>query len=147
MAVMRNAPFLRVLSEDALKLLAFASEPVDLRPRQSLFEAGDPAEGAVLVLGGQLRLFGSAKGAPPRVAGVGQLVDEIALIIPTQRSASAVAQTTCELLLLPRGQMLKILEEYPDAAQKLQGVLARRATAFMEDVAAISKRLNDPSAS
>nr|WP_255720200.1 Crp/Fnr family transcriptional regulator [Acuticoccus kalidii] len=138
---MRNAPFLRVLSDDALKLLAFASDPVNLKPRQSLFEAGEPAEGAVLVLGGQLRLYGMANGVAPRVAGVGQLIDELALVVPTQRSVSAVAQTTCELLLLPRSQMLKILDEYPDAAAQLQGLLAQRTSAFMAEVENLTTRL------
>jgi len=140
MAVMRNAPFLRVLGEDALKLLAFGSEPANLKPRQPLFEAGDPADGAVLVLGGQLRLVPVAAGREPHVVGVGHLVDEIALVIPASRGASAVAQTTCELLILPRAQMLRILEEYPDAADRLRKMLAQRTAALVADVGTLSGR-------
>jgi CRP-like cAMP-binding protein len=142
MAVMRNAPFLRVLGEDALKLLAFGSEPQTLKPRQPLFEAGDAADGAVLVLGGQLRLVPATLGAEPRIAGVGHLVDEIALVIPTTRSASAAAQTTCELLHLPRAQMLRILEEYPDAAERLRRMLVERTTALVADVDSLSGRFS-----
>jgi len=140
MAVMRNAPFLRVLPEDALKLLAFGSQPVNLKPRQSLFEAGEQAEGAVMILGGQLRLIPETAGAETRVAGVGQLIDELALVIPTRRRCTAVAQATCELLVLPRDQMLRILEEYPDAAERLQTMLARRTAALIADVDAIADR-------
>jgi len=141
MAVMRNAPFLRVLNEDPLKLLAFGSEPANLKPRQTLFEAGEEAGGAVLVLGGQLRLISETAGAPTRVASVGQLVDELALVVPVRRRSTGVAQTSCELLMLPRDRMLRILEEYPDAAEKLRTLLARRTSALIADVDALAERL------
>ncbi len=143
MAVMRNAPFLRVLSDDALKLLAFGSEPRNLRPRQVLYEAGDAADGAVLMLGGQLRLVAPGIDSP-RVVGVGHLVDELALVVPTERASSAVAQTSCEVLEIPRTQMLRILDEYPDAAAKLQAAMARRTAAFLTEVGALAERLGKP---
>jgi CRP-like cAMP-binding protein len=140
MAVMRNAALLRALPDDALKLLAFGSEPHDLRPRQPLFEAGDPANGAILMLGGQLRLVAPGV-AEPRVVGVGHLIDELALVVPTERTASAVAQTSCEVLEIPRAQMLKILEEFPEAAARMRASLARRSAAFLAEVGALADRL------
>jgi CRP-like cAMP-binding protein len=140
LAVMRNAPFLRVLSEDALKLLAFGSEAINLKPRQLLFEAAEEADGAALVLGGQLRLVPQAVGAQERLVGVGQLVDELALVVPVKRGASAIAYSTCEILLLPRQQMLRILEEYPASAEKLRVLLARRTAALIADVEKIADR-------
>lgn len=133
-AVMRNAAFLRVLDDDALKLLAFGSEAVALKPRDVLFEAGDEADGAVLVLGGQLRLVPSMAHTVARVASVGFLLDDVALICANRRKVTAVAQTSCETLLIPRAQMLKILEEYPGAARRLQGLLAARTNAFVSDL-------------
>jgi CRP-like cAMP-binding protein len=140
MAVMRNAPLLRVLPDDALKLLAFGSEAQNLRPRDPLFEAGDAADGAVLMLGGQLRLLAPGISAP-RVVGVGHLIDELALVVPTERSASAVAQTSCEVLSIPRVQMLRILEEFPDAAARMRSTLAQRSAAFLAEVGALADRL------
>lgn len=140
MAVMRHAPFLRILGEDALKLLAFGSEPLNLKPRQVLFEAGEPADGAALVLGGQLKLKPAARGSEPSVVGVGYLVDELALVVPRERWASAVAHTTCEILPLPRQHMLRILEEYPDSAARLRAHVAKRAAALIEDVNRVSSR-------
>lgn len=142
LAVMRNVPFLGVLGEEALKLLAFSSDPVNLRARQSLFDAGDDADGAVLVLGGQLRLIPEAEAAVPQVYSVGNLVDELALIIPAQRTATAIAQTSCEVIPLQRAQMLRILGEYPEAARRLQATVAKRTEDFMADVETLSKRLS-----
>ena len=82
---MRNAPFLGVLGDEALKLLAFGSDPINLKPRESLFDAGDKADDAILVLGGQLRLIPEADNIGPRVYSVGQLVDELALVVPIKR--------------------------------------------------------------
>lgn len=142
MAVMRHAPMLKALGEDALKLLAFGSLPRSYKPRQTVFEVGEEAEGALLILGGQLRLDPGAHATPPRVVGVGTLIDELALIVPTQRSASGTAQTTCEVLVLPRDQMHRILNEYPDAARHLQAQMARRAMSLMEDVSTLRDRMN-----
>ncbi|RAI03320.1 hypothetical protein DLJ53_02035 [Acuticoccus sediminis] len=144
MAVMRNAPMLKPLGDEALKLLAFGSLPRSFKPRQALFDAGDDAEGAVLILGGQVRLVPGSHAGPPKVVGVGYLLDELALIIPMQRSVSAVAQTSCEILALPREQMLRILEEYPDAAQHLRAQLVRRTMSLIDDVNALRDRFGNP---
>lgn len=139
-AVMRNAPFLRALEDEALKLLAFGSDAVALKPRDVLFEVGEPAEGAVLVLGGQLRLIGSGGQGDARVVTVGALVDDTALIAPKERTMTALAQTSCEVLLLPRTHMLRILEEYPASAIRLQTVLANRMQSLVDDVSALGAR-------
>jgi len=141
LAVMRNAPFLGALGEEPLKLLAFGTDPVNLKARESLFDAGDPADSAVLVLGGQLRLIPEADMASPTVCAVGDLVDELALVVPINRSATAIAQTSCEAILLPRDKMLRILEEYPDAAERLQRTVARRAHRFLTDLSALADRM------
>lgn len=138
MAVMRRAPFLRALEEEALKLLAFGSTPVALKPRQTLFEAGETADGAAMVLGGQLRLIATTEGVPARVAGVGTLVDELALIVPIERATTAIAQTSCEVLVIPRRQMQRILNEYPQSAQRLRTVVAERTAAFVGELEALA---------
>ncbi len=141
MAVMRNAPFLRVVGDEALKLLAFGSLPRTLRPRQTLFEAGDEAEGAILLLGGQLRLMPPSPTAEPWIVGVGHLLDELALVVPTRRTVRAEAQTTCEVLVVQRDQMRRILTEYPDAARNLSAQLTRRTSSLIRDVTALADRM------
>lgn len=143
LAVMRNAPFLGALGDEALKLLAFGSDSISLKPRESLFDAGDRADHAILVLGGQLRLIPEAEDVGPRVYSVGGLVDELALIVPMTRSASAFAQTSCEVVPLARAQMLRILEEYPQAAERLRRRVATQTQAFVEDLSTLGARLKD----
>lgn len=141
LAVMRNAPFLGVLGDEALKLLAFGSDPINLKPRETLFEAGDDAEGAILVLGGQLRLIPEADHVGPRVYSVGGLVDELALVVPINRSATAIAQTSCEVIPLARAQMLRILNEYPQAADRLRTRIAQQTQSFVGDLSELGDKL------
>lgn len=137
---MRNAPFLRALDDEALKLLAFGSESVTLKPRDVLFESGEPADGAVLVLGGKLRLIGLDDAAEARVKSVGALVDDLALVSPKTRAHTALAQTSCEVLLLPRVHMLRILQEYPASAARLYSLVAQRTNALVEDLNGLAER-------
>lgn len=141
LAVMRNAPFLGVLGDEGLKLLAFGSDSINLKPRETLFEAGDAADEAILVLGGQLRLISEAGDAGPRVCSVGQLIDELALIVPITRSSTAIAQTSCEVIPLPRDKMLRILEEYPRAAERLRERIAGQTETFVGELNALGERL------
>ncbi|MEM8552338.1 MAG: cyclic nucleotide-binding domain-containing protein [Pseudomonadota bacterium] len=142
LAVMRKAEFLSHLGEDARKLLAFGADPLDLKPRETLFDAGDAADGAYLVLGGQLRLVPASTAIAPTVHSVGAVVDELALIIPTSRSATAIAQTSCEVVPLERGQMLRILNEFPDSAATLRAALAGRTKAFLEELETLNSSIN-----
>jgi len=138
---MRNAPFLGVLGDEALKLLAFGSDPINLKARETLFEAGDPAEHAILVLGGQLRLIAEADHVGPRVYSVGGLIDELALIVPVTRSSTAIAQTSCEVIPLPRAQMTRILNEYPQAAERLRARVSAQTQSFVDDLSALGDKL------
>lgn len=142
LAVMRNAAFLKPLNEEALKFLAFNAQPTSLRQRETLFESGDEADGAVLVLAGQLRLVPDNPASEPVTAGVGILIDDVAMIVPRQRTVTAVAQSTCELLLLPRSEMLRVLEEYPDAAQALSAMITARVAALCDESANLATRLS-----
>ena len=144
MAVMRNAPMLKPLGDEALKLLAFGSLPRSYKPRQALFEVGDDADGAVLILGGQVRLVSPAQSEGPQVVGVGYLLDGLALVVPARRSMSAVAQTSCEVLALPRDQMHRILDEFPETAEILRAQLARKTLSMIEEVNALRDRLGGP---
>ncbi|MEM9222766.1 MAG: cyclic nucleotide-binding domain-containing protein [Pseudomonadota bacterium] len=141
LAVMRNNPFLSVLGEEGLKLLAFDSDSISLKPRESLFEAGEDASDAILFLGGLLRFIPQATGSVPRVYGVGELVDELALIVPSKRTATAIAQTSCEVFPLKRERMLRILNEYPQSARRLQRLIAQQSSEMIREVSSVQDRL------
>ena len=77
-----------MLPREALQLLAFSCERRQLKAGQTLFAAGEPADGAYFLLHGELVL--SADGEERRVAA-GALIGETALIVDVMRGAGARA--------------------------------------------------------
>ena len=88
---LRRIPTFRVLGPDALRVLAISAEKTHLRSGDTLFEEGEPADGAFIVLAGAVRLK-RAKDKPldePQIVRGGTLIGESALIIETDRAATA----------------------------------------------------------
>ena len=60
MALLARQPLLSLMERDALRLLAFAAESRILRAGDVLFRAGEPSDGAVLVVSGAIALTAQA---------------------------------------------------------------------------------------
>jgi CRP/FNR family transcriptional regulator, cyclic AMP receptor protein len=72
------------------------------------------------------------------IMGPGEVFGEVALLDGQPRSASAIALTPCEVLVIEPGPFLGLLRELPDIAIELLAVLSRRLrnlTDRAEDVA------------
>lgn len=131
---MRRAGVLGELGDEQLRLLAFGAEHLNFRPRQPIWRAGEEAQGAALVLAGRVELVRPSGAALDALAGVGTLLDEVAMFVPTTRRFTATAQVTTELILIPRTHMDRLLSEFPEAATGLRNRLADRLTALLEDL-------------
>lgn len=141
---MRRAALLRVFADEQLKRIANGSERGQHRRGTVLFEAGTPAGGATLVLFGQLDLR-AAPGAPSHhVAGVGALLDGVAMVVEAMHGATASARVETEVLFIPRETMLRVLDEFPEYAKRLQDEIARRSAALIEDLAPLAASLRAP---
>ncbi len=62
----------------------------------------------------------SAEGGDSLVVGRGTLIGELALLTETVRPVTATANEPSTVLRIPRTLFLKMLEGYPDAAEKLR---------------------------
>ncbi len=140
-AVMRKAGVLGCLDEEQLRLFAFGAEHVTARARDVLWQAGEPADGAALVLAGQMALALPSGEVLDRVASVGTLLDETALFVETAHRFTARAVVSTELLFLPRAGMRRILTEFPGAAERVHAALLARSERFVEDLAPVADRL------
>ena len=83
---------------------------------------------------GALTLTPAARGPAEVVAGPGTLLGESALLAETKRPATAVAREESTVLRISRAMFLKILEGYPDAAERLREVIAARADEWARDM-------------
>jgi CRP-like cAMP-binding protein len=130
----RVAP-LAVIESDALRLLAFDGEEVNLEARSVLFRQDDPADAGYVVISGSVALEREAEiPAPVRLMKGGSLIGLHALIVELERPATATAREKSLLLKLPRRLMLRVLEAFPDSAaafrQYVEESLAERASAL-----------------
>lgn len=117
-----RTPVLADIGRDALRLLAFSVEEVDLRSGDVLFENGEDAECAYSIVRGRIRL--DAGDGDARTVGPGALIGELALIVPTERPCEAVAVEATTLLSIPRPVFRKMLEEFPKIARDMKMRLA-----------------------
>jgi CRP-like cAMP-binding protein len=142
---LERVPMLRPLGNGALRSLVIAAETYSMQPGEVLFTAGEDADGAYILQQGSVTL--KPLQGPETVAGPGMVLGEAALLAETTRPATATARETSLLMRVSRATFLKILDSYPDAAQRLRDHLAFRANQWareMENVRAVLARGKRP---
>ena len=125
------------LPREAVQLIAFSCARRRLGAGESLFSAGEPADGAFFVLEGEVVL--RAQGATRRVA-LGGLIGESALLTETLRPADASAAEGAELLHIPRDTFRRVLSEFPESAAKIVKGSSRRTHALIARLDTIRRR-------
>jgi CRP-like cAMP-binding protein len=123
--MLARAPLLAEIGRDGLRLVAFSAETRWLAPGEVLFEKGQRADAGHVVVNGRLLLSGG-DGRPPRQAGPGTLLDEMALFVESEHAVTAAAQHAASVLIIPRLLFRRMLQEYPEAAETLLNRLMRR---------------------
>ena len=144
-AFLEQVPILRRLGDGALRSLAIAAETYSVQAGEVLFTAGEAADGACVIQQGSVNL--QPERGSEVVAGPGTLLGELALLAETRRPATATAREACRVLRIPRSTFLKILDSYPDAAQRLRELIASRTDQWareMENVRAALARGRRP---
>jgi CRP-like cAMP-binding protein len=126
--VLSRTPVLADIGRDALRLLAFSVEEVSLRPGDMLFERGDQADCAYVVVRGRLSLD-TGREDERREVGRGALIGELALLVETDRPCDATAVEPVKLLSVPRPIFRKMLEEFPTIARDMRRRLAGKLRA------------------
>ncbi|ACL56024.1 cyclic nucleotide-binding domain-containing protein [Methylobacterium nodulans] len=133
-AILASSPLFGLMTRDALRLIGFAAERRSLAPEAVLFERGDPADGAYVVLHGTIRLDPRLPGTPPVEAGPATLIGRIALFLPQERPTTARAASAAEVMVIPRALMRRVLEVFPDAAAAIHDALAEDLASLTQDL-------------
>jgi CRP-like cAMP-binding protein len=146
-AFLERVAILRRLGGGALRTLAIGAESYSVQAGQVLFTAGEAADCAYIVQQGSFNLTPERPRDGEVVAGPGALLGESALLAETLRPATATAREDCVVLRISRAMFLKMLESYPDAAQRLRELIASRSDQWareMENVRAALARGSGP---
>ncbi|MCA9720670.1 MAG: Crp/Fnr family transcriptional regulator [Myxococcales bacterium] len=98
-----------------------------------ILERGDPGENAFVLLSGSIGVYaeyGGVSGASRRVSAIhpGEVFGELALLADIPRTATLVAESPVDVMMLPRTQFERQVAASPERALFLCRLLARRLT-------------------
>ncbi len=127
-------------SAQHLRLLAFGAERMVLRTGRELFQEGQSADCAYIVVSGAITLFHNSKQGRInlRTINSGAILGEMALIAQTSRLTGAVADTETEVIRLSRAIFHRILEEYPELAASLYQHISHNLNEMVEEIDRLS---------
>jgi CRP-like cAMP-binding protein len=143
-AFLERVPIFALLGPPALRILAIGAESRYVHNGEILFSAGESADAGYVVQDGSFALqLENAEVDTPRVTVErGTLLGEFALLTETVRPITATALEPSTVMRIPRSLFLKMLEGFPDAAQRLRDHLARRAEQTARDIVAVREALD-----
>jgi len=133
-AFFERVPTLHLLGRDALRILAIGAENRYVHSGETLFSAGEAADGAYVVQEGSFSLTADAAGREEIQVGPMTLLGELAMITETKRAMTATALEPSSVLRIPRSLFLKMLESFPESAWRLRDVLSRRTEESVTDM-------------
>ena len=108
-----------LLERDDREALAEVIDFERLPEGQTLFQAGEPGESLFVVRSGEVELFikdTAGQRIVLTVARAGEMFGELSLLDAGPRTATAIALTETELLVLDRDDLLLLFQKNPDAA-------------------------------
>jgi len=116
-----------LLDEDDREALAKVIDEEKLLAGQTLFQAGDPGESLFIVQAGEVELFIKDTAGQKiilTIAGPGDMFGELAMLDAGPRTATAIALTESEVLVLDRGDLILLFQRRPDAALDMLAALS-----------------------
>ena len=107
-----------------LEKIAQASDVVSVTAGTELMQQGSSGYEAFIILRGTVVV--KRNGRKVATLGMGAMLGELALLDHGERSAGAVCQTDCDLLVLTQGTFMAVVLDVPALCQKLMSALAGR---------------------
>lgn len=119
--------FFELLQEQDRLELANVVDAVKLNTGEVLFHAGEPGESLFIVRSGSIELFIKdtvGQKIVLTIAEEGRLFGELSLLDSGPRTATAVALSDTELLVLDRDDLLLLFQKRPDAALSMLAAMS-----------------------
>jgi CRP-like cAMP-binding protein len=138
--LLERVPTLRLLGNEALRMLAIGSEQRGLARGDTLFHQGEDADCGFVVQRGAFRVQDET-GAEV-VAGPGALIGELAMVVAMRRPSTAMALEHSSVIRIPRSLFQRVLESDPAAARRLRDEFANRSSQIASNILMAGARLN-----
>jgi signal transduction histidine kinase len=133
MVTLESAELFRNLHSDELAALRQVALERHFDAGQEIFHEGDCGDGVYVVKEGSVEITGLLNQSTRRVfsqLGPGEVFGEMAVIEHRPRSASAKAVSDTTVYLIPRGEMLSLIERSPGLALSLLQEISHRLREF-----------------
>lgn len=103
-------------------------ERLTLLKGENLITEGEPSTEMYFLISGKLKVTKNINGEDKVLGEIdkGQLAGEMSFLDKKTRSANVVADTDCEVLIIPPEKFEKVLYELPDWVRTLQNTLIAR---------------------
>jgi CRP-like cAMP-binding protein len=129
LSVLRKHPIFSDLAPDALDQLCRYAQPTSLKRGATLFAKGDPGHSLYAVISGTVKISVSSpdgRNAILNLIGAGEVFGEMSVLDGRVRSADAIANTNCEILVIDRRDFLPFVHSQPALAMKFIELLCGR---------------------
>ncbi|TVQ29710.1 MAG: Crp/Fnr family transcriptional regulator [Geminicoccaceae bacterium] len=125
---LKTIPLFAKVDAAKLKLLAFTSERLSYAEGDALFEAGDPADAAYIVMQGEADVLVRTPEGPVKVASVGQndIVGEIGILCDVPRTATVRAASDLVTLRISKDGFFHLVTQFPEVGIEIMAELASR---------------------
>ncbi len=117
-------PLFSGCSKRELRHLAGLTHRHQLEVDQPLFEQGQPASAAYVIVAGEVEVL--RDGQSITRLGPGEVVGELGLLLRRAHSATATATTPLEVVALPQAALKEAIEQVPGLAWNLLQAVAER---------------------
>jgi CRP-like cAMP-binding protein len=140
--LLERVPTFSVLSREALRVLAIGAESRTLEEGEILFHAGETADCGYVVEEGALTAL------PPRRSGTavtltrGALLGEMSLLTETRRPTTVMAAEPSSVMRIGRPLFLKMLQGYPELAERLRQAMMQRAETLAAELGNVRRALD-----
>jgi len=141
-ALLERVPTLRLLGDTSLRMLAIGSEQRDFARGDVLFNAGEAADAGYVVQRGAFQVTMEDGGTHELVARPGDLIGELALVMPMPRPSTVVALEYSSAIRIARSLFQRVLESDPTAARRLRDEFAARTSQIASDIMMAGAKLS-----
>ncbi|MCP6759347.1 MAG: Crp/Fnr family transcriptional regulator [Fischerella sp. CENA71] len=120
----RRVPIFKELRDDFIVRLASVMDELSFPGNYTIFNEGDEGRSLYIVVSGKVKVhIGKQQLA---IFPKGESFGEMAVFDAQPRSASATTLEACECLELTQGQLYEAIDEIPEIAVNIIGILSRR---------------------
>jgi CRP/FNR family transcriptional regulator, cyclic AMP receptor protein len=137
LSVFRKHPIFSDLGPDAFDQLCRYAKHTSLKRGTTIFSKGDPGNSLFAITSGTVKIsISSSEGrnAILNLIGAGELLGEVAVLAGKGRTADAIANTDCEILVIDRRDFLPFVRSQPVLAMKFIELLCERLRHTSEQV-------------